>query len=296
MSFVGPINPIISTDASYIGLFYAYEASGGFAMEQGIASTTIYPYETINRYDVTNSLQIKYDVRTFNEKIGLIKDASNENITNTTYNSTTNNFAYDNITISAGEFSLAVDENEIISVGIYSTLYSNFQTLINNYFGFPEGFTSLFTTTSQMNLNGGIFDASAMVNLMNYKALDASGQYVNTMTGSITIGRVNALLRYASQNNPFNNRPNHTIEDGFIENDLIYVTTGTTITVVAKIINSDTSNNTIIPTTDGLANIIQSSPGPDFTNGPYSQVTTFTSQSITRIVTAPILIVLKNLS
>jgi hypothetical protein len=65
---------------------------------------------------------------------------------------------------------------------------------LNNYFGFPEGFNTLFTTTSQIDINGGIFDASAMVNIMHYSALNASGEYVNTMTGSITIEHINALL------------------------------------------------------------------------------------------------------
>ena len=64
----GSINQIIN-DSSYTGLFYAYGASGGFVMEKGVASTTLTPYERINKYDMTNSLQLKYDVRTFNTKL-----------------------------------------------------------------------------------------------------------------------------------------------------------------------------------------------------------------------------------
>lgn len=290
------MNTIVQPGSSYIGLFYAYEGSGGFVMQQGVASTTITPYNVVNRYDVTNSLQIKYDVRAFNQKIGLTKDASNILIVGTTYDENTDGFTEDNITLTASEFSLAITPANIISVGKYSTLYSDFQILLNNYFGYPEGFTSLFTTTSTANINGGVFDASAMVNLMNYTALNASGEYVSTMTGSITIQHTNGLLRYACQNNPFNNRTTETIQNGFIEDDLIYVPTGTTVTLEAKIINSDTSNNYIIPTTAGLSHILQTSPGPDYTNGYYSQTTTFTSSSITRVVTVPMLLVLKNLS
>jgi len=295
MVFGGNINTIVPTDASYVGLFYAYEGSGGFVMEQGVGSTTIFPYN-INRYDVTNSLQIMYDVRTFNQKLGLLKDASNIVITDTSYNQDDAKFPTDTITLTALEFSSTVVPSNIISVGAYSTLYGNFQTLVNNYFGFPEGFTSLFTTSGQININNGIFDASAMVHLMNYSALDASGAYVNTMTGTITINYMNSLLRYACQHNPFNNRTTQTIEDGFIENDLIYVPTGTTVTLVANIVNADTSNNYILPSTNGLNHIIQSSPGQDYSNGNYSQTTTFTSSSITRVVTVPMLLVLKNLS
>jgi hypothetical protein len=290
------MNPIILSDESYTGLFYAYEGSGGFVMEKGVASTTIYPYNPINRYDVTNSLQIKYDVREFNQKLGLIKDESNIEILSTTYNENNNGFMEDKITLTASEFTIKITPANIISVGKYSTLYNNFQTLLNNYFGYPEGFTSLFTTTSTANINNGIFDASAMVNLMNYSSLNSSGEYVKDLSGTITIQHINGLLRYASQNNPFNNRTTQTIQDGFIENDLIYIPTGTTVTLVANIINVDTPNNYVVPTSDGLTHILQRTPGPDYTNGNYSQTTTFTPNSITRVVKVPMLLVLKNLS
>jgi hypothetical protein len=70
-------NPIVATDSSYVGLFYAYGASGGFIMEQGFNDVVLIPYEKINKYDVTEALQVKYDVRVFNEKIGLFKDSDN---------------------------------------------------------------------------------------------------------------------------------------------------------------------------------------------------------------------------
>ena len=291
-------SPNIIPDGSYSGLFYAYEGSGGFILEQGIASTTIFPYNNINRYDVTNSFQVTFDVRTFNRKIGLLKDASNNQILNTTYDPTLMKFSSDSITITASEFSSAVNVSNILSVGFYKTMYFNFQTLVNNYFGVPSNFNALFTTSSTVTINNGVFDASAMVNMMNYSALNASGEYVKTMTGEITIENINALFRFACQSNPFGNRSPAppTIEDGFKENDLVYVPNGTTITLVAKIINSDSSSNNIIPTTQGLTNIINSSPGPDFMNNEYSQTTTFTSSAITRVIKVPILMVLKNLS
>jgi hypothetical protein len=291
------MNTIINTDASYVGLFYAYEGSGGFVMEQGVASTTIFPINVINQYDVTNSLQIKYDVREFNQKLGIVKDESNTEILSTSYIEINNGFPQDSVTLTASEFSIKVTPENIISVGAYSELYNNFQILLNNYFGYPEGFTSLFTTTDTVNINGGVFDASAIVNLMNYSALNASGEYVNTMTGSITIEYINGFLQNACKNNPFNNRPEETtVRDGFIENDLVYVPTGTTVTLVANIINPDTPNNYIIPTSAGLTHILQTSPGPDYSSGYYSQTTTFTTNSITRVVTVPMLLVLKNLS
>ena len=293
------INPIIINDASYIGLFYAYEASGGFIMEKGFANTIILPKEKINKYDVTNSLQIKYDVREFNKNIGLYKDASNETITLTSFFN--NRFPLDSITLTAGEFSSKIETSNILSVGFYKTLYSNFQSLVNNYFGFPEGFNGLFNVVSQTNINDGVFDASAVINLMRFSSQNASGEYVTTISGGITINNINSLFRFAALNNPFNNRQDKTIEDGFLENDLIYVPTGSTIKLVAKILNSDVSPNNIIPTTNGLNAILNATPGPDFPvpydpNAYYSQQTTFTATSITRIVRVPVLISLKNLS
>ena len=291
------INDIVPANSPYVGLFYAYEASGGFIMEKGVGTTIIIPSNSLNRYDMTNALQIKYDVRKFNQKLGLFKDASNINILSTSYSS--DKFPDDEITLSAAEFSLAVGASDIISVGRYSTLYSDFGSLLNAYFGYPPGFTSLFTLKTPKtanDINGGIFDASAMDSLMNYSVLNASGEYVNTMTGSITINSINSLLRYACKYNTFNNRTTQTIENGFIENDLIYIPTGTTVTLVATIVNTDTSNNNLMPTTAELNTVIQISPGKDFSNNYYSQQTTYTYSSITRVVKVPLLIVLKNLS
>ena len=292
---VGTINPIVN-DSSYTGLFYAYKANGGFIMEKGVATTTIIPYEQIMRYDMTNALQVKYDVKAFNSKIGLIKDSSNIAILNTEFNPIKGSFPKDELTLSSTEFALSVNASDVISVGKYKTIYSDFQTLLNNYFGFPEGFNTLFDIKSQVNINGGVFDNNAMVNLMNYSALNASGEYVKTMTGSITIKYVNALLRFACQNNPFNNRDGKAVSDGFMQNDLIYVPTGTTVTLVANILNSDVSINYITPTTAGFQYILNQSPSPDFSNGDYSQVTTFTPSAITRVIKVPLLIKLVNSS
>jgi len=288
------VNPIVPDGSPYVGEFYAYEASGGYVMEQGIPTIKLTPYETINKYDVTQAFQVKYDVRVFNEKLGLYKDASNVGIIDTSYNNSTLSFPKDSISLSASEFRLGIKASNILSLGYYHALYSDFETLLNAYFGFPQGFTSLFSVQSQVELNGGVFDASAMINLMNYSALNASGEYVNTMTGNISIEHVNAMLRYACQENPFNNRTTQTPADGFIANDLIFVPTGTKITLVANFINVDKSANYIHILPGALAQL-QAQSG-DFTEGNYSQITTFNDTSIVRVVKVPMLIKLSNLS
>jgi hypothetical protein len=289
-------NPIIPIDSSYIGLFYAYEASGGYVMEEGLTNIVMIPYEEINRIDVTESLQVKFDVRTFNRKIGLIKDASNIGIINSAYNPATNNFPVDSISLPANEFVSGMNTSQVISVGKYNTLYSDFQMFLDSYFGYPAGFSSLFTIKSQIDIHGGVFDASALMNLMTYQALNASGEYVDTVSGEITIQHVNALLRFANQYDPFNNRDgggSSNISQGFIDKDLIFIPTGTQVTLYVNIQNVDIYPNSITITPAGTINI-QAISG-DFTNGNFSQVTTVTSDYIKRVVKVPLLIRLTNL-
>jgi hypothetical protein len=296
MPLDGSANPILPDGVPYDSTtpVYAYEASGGYVMEQGVPTIKLTPYETIRKYDVSQAFQVKYDVRAFNEKIGLYKDASNVGIIDSSYNYSTSSFPMDSVSLSASEFRLGVSESNILSLGYYHNLYRDFETLLNSYFGFPQGFNSLFSLQSQININGGIFDASAMINLINYRALNASGEYINTMTGNITVGHMNALLRYACIQNPFNNRTTQTPADGFIANDLIYVPTGTKITLVANFLNTDTSMN-YIHILPGALTQIQAQSG-DFTDGDYSQETTFNEASIVRVVKVPMLLKLLNLS
>ena len=289
-------NPILPNDASYIGLFYAYEGSGGYVMEQGFEDIIVIPYEQINKYDLTQSLQVRYDVRTFNEKIGLFKDASNILIIDSSYDPVHNTFPVSEISLTASEFLLGMNPQQVIYVGKYHTLYSDFQTFLNEYFGYPQGFDSLFTIESQININGGVFDADALMNLMKYKALTASGEYVKTMTGTVTIQYVNALLRFANQYNPFNNRIAGTkdISGGFIEGDLIFIPTGTTVTLTTAVKNLDVMPNYIGLNASGDTHLDMIT--YDYSNGNFSQVTTVTNDLIKRVVKVPLLIKLSNLS
>ena len=91
-----------------------------------------------------------------------------------------------------------------------------------------------------------IFNATALFQLLTgIQTIDSTGKYVNELTGSITINNINDLLVKAVQTNIFANRDpsgksnhvcnslnNHhwSLEDGFVQNDLIYVAEGTEIT------------------------------------------------------------------
>ena len=60
------VTPNNNGNVYYTGLVYAYGASGEFVMEQGLQNIIISPVENINKYDVTEALQISFDVRVFN--------------------------------------------------------------------------------------------------------------------------------------------------------------------------------------------------------------------------------------
>jgi len=78
-------NDLLTRDISFNGLYYAIPASGGYLMEEGAKTLTLLPYNQVNQYDVTNSIQVVFDVRTFNNKLGVYKDASNLNVLSTYY-------------------------------------------------------------------------------------------------------------------------------------------------------------------------------------------------------------------
>ena len=87
----------VAMDVSMVGLYYAYEASGGFVIDQRLDDVVLIPYEQINQYDITQAVQVIMDVRTFNEKIRLFKDSNNTGIIDTSHNPITNSFPINDI-------------------------------------------------------------------------------------------------------------------------------------------------------------------------------------------------------
>ena len=94
-----------STEYTYIK--YVIRGGGSLTMEQHFGEI---PYVGTNGtdltqlFDSTHALHIDFDVRIFNEKIGLIKDASNSTILDTSFNSELNTFPTNSFTITFEEF------------------------------------------------------------------------------------------------------------------------------------------------------------------------------------------------
>jgi hypothetical protein len=213
---------------AYTGNVYAFYATGGFTMDQCFNTIKLYEQAQLSQYDVTSAVQLRFDVRTFNQKLGLLKDDNNFYITDSSLNTYTDRFPIDEISISADEFVDGMTSAQVISVGTYSTLYSDYIQFVNTYFGYAGGFSSLFASASEFDINKGVFDYNSFINLLNpYNSADGtypnygidgtdlgydiSGENVKLLTGNITISNINSLLRYAIDANVFNNRTPATV-------------------------------------------------------------------------------------
>jgi len=226
--------------AATTGPVYCIQAAGGFSTTQQFDTIKRLSETIIGRYDVTGSVEVLMDVRLFNNKISIQKDASNLNLTvatSTFYSDVSNMLNTDSFTISASEFvydlSAAGGTAAVVSVGLLSTIYSDFSNYVATYFAMPAmpttsggqnqneyGFATLFTGEVGFNPNNGVFDASAFYNLVcggnggnpgtNQGVTpwgnDTSGAGISTLSGAITVSNITQLLRNAVDANPFNNR------------------------------------------------------------------------------------------
>lgn len=297
----------------YVGIQNALTATGGFTVEEGFPRINIKSTYEGKPYDVTTSLQLAFDVRKFNSLLGLIKDANNRYILNTTLDMTTVEFPNDSITLSAPDFVNGLTAPQVTSLGTYSSLYNDFSQAVNEYFSYGL-FAPLMDTINYDASHNGIFDANAFINIITPHAIDSSGAYVNAVTGSITLDNVNGLLRQLVMQNVYNNRaalidndPHFTpgneecygVHDGFIDGDLIYVESGISITLELQLTNAPPNFATYIYYHPDMQNINCNYCG-DYSNFSSSSSTTVQGNSmvsaISRTITAPLFISLRNLT
>lgn len=253
---------------------YAFMATGGFSLERGFDTIRARPMDAIGRFDVTDAVQVGLPLALFNSKLGVFDTVSDT-------------FAYDELSVSASEFVNGLTINNVLSVGKYSTLYSDFVSYVRTYFGYSGGFSSLFNAASEFEINNGVFDAAALMNLMTGSQQTEAGAYTRDLSGSIVIGNINKLLRYAVDANVFGNRSpsvkNFGVADGFQAGDMVWIPEGTTIKL-----NLDIDVESFAPVNnEGPANVAQET---NYTSGNFSSNTSATTTNICRVLTAPLLI------
>jgi hypothetical protein len=246
---------------AYSGFYYAFYGSGGFSVDQSFNPITLVPYHynpaNFQLYDVTYALQVRYDVRTLNAKLGLIKDASNINILDTSYVDLSHAFPNDTITISANDFVSNMSAEQVISLGKYTTMYNDYLESVNQYFfGFSTGDTDVLSEQSITDISGGIFNASSFMSLI--QPLTISGSTYYPLNGFITISNINQLLAYAVDKDVFDNR--HKLIDDPVDlsaipqNKLNMTTTDPTMVTTQKEYDPSTNISTIT-ITDTSSNI-----------------------------------------
>ena len=274
------------------GYYYSFTASGGYVGESGAPSLRYNINALFDKFDMTDSIQVLFDVKTFNRKIGLVKDISNANVVDSSFDSVSGNFPVDSLTVNASEFVTGMHENQVISVGRYRSLYSDFSAYVRQYFSYG-GFASLFSGVTSYEINSGIFDPSALVQAINGSPENSVGAYVRDLSGSIIVNNINNLLRTATSLNIFGNRENASIDDGFLSGDLIFIPNGTQFTMNVDIELGMNLNLTA----QGILNVDVSNQDLDYIspNQLFSRTSIPTLNLISRVVTAPLLIRLANL-
>ena len=300
-------NPIIDFVSDLSGYFFAFDASGGFAVQEGFQNIVVNPISRLVQIDTTNIIQITMDYKYINSLIGIsyeLVDGSYNIISATdTYIDALGIFVgdpSDNVVMNASQFVNNIDATSVLSVGSLSTLYTDYYSYIQQVFQ-PSVGSTVFTT-SHIDVSNTILDENAFINLIksqspSYNSKDSAiPPYITDLSGTITISNISQIIRYSCEYNIFNNRPNnsHTVYDAFQPRDLIYVPDGIKVTLnVGLTNNSKTGINSLIDS--NITGPITINNGK--TTGAEAVVTDAITQlsTITRTVQVPLLIILKDL-
>ena len=288
---------------------FTFEASGGFIMQRGFEDLKLRDYTVVERYDVTDSVQVLFDVALFNAKLGINKNTANTQIMSSMFNPVTDQFEINgepvnNLSFTASEFIEGVTKSQqIISVGKYNNVYNDFKNYVVTYFGYDGGFSSLFTAASEFTIDeDNTFDGSSMLQL--FTGVTSTGSaYVNQMTGSFSLVDIVKSLRYSVNTNCFGNRnptatsggtaadpanhSNYGVADGFIAGDLIWINSGTTFQL-----NLNIDTESFAPLNNSGPEYVSQITNTSTLN--FSQTTTASTTNINRTVRAPLLIKLVN--
>jgi hypothetical protein len=278
-------------------------------MQRGFDDLKLRDYTVIETYDVTDSVQVLFDVALFNAKLGITKNANNTQIISSTFNPVTDQFENNGVSVNtvsftASEFVDGVTKSkQIISVGKYSNVYNDFKNYVSTYFGYDGGFSSLFTAASEFTIDdNNTFDSSSMLQLFT-GVTSTTSAYINEMSGSFSVADIVKSLRYSVNTNCFGNRnpttsgvavdpansSNYGVGDGFVAGDLIWINSGTTLNL-----NLNIDAESFAPLNNSGPEYVSQMTNTTSLN--FSQTTTASTTNINRTVRAPMLIKLVNAS
>lgn len=202
----------------------AFDASGGFVVNQSFPLFS--SVDSIISHNLSDAVQIKYNVRDLNYKIGVVTDVCGNHLASR-YNTVDGDLLVDSLDIDLIDFMNNLTAGNIIQVGKLSALYSDFVYSLETYFG-----GTITVGGTVFNVNNGVFDKDALIKLSNGHNFDIQGSIVSDLSGSATVSNVNDKLQKAISNNPFGNRTQNTrIRDGFQNGDIILIPDGFTISL-----------------------------------------------------------------
>lgn len=258
----------------------AFDGSGGFVVNQSFPLFT--SVESIISHNLSDAVQIKYNVSDLNYKIGVVTDACGNHLASR-YNPVDGDLEIDSLEIDIVDFLNNLTPGNIIQVGKLSALYSDFVYSLETYFG-----GTITVGGTLFNVNNGIFDKDALIKLSNGHNFDIQGSIVSDLSGSAMVSNVNDKLQKAISTNPFGNRDENTrIRDGFQIGDIILIPDGFTISLSIDI-NPGPGN------TSGVDALFAVDNSLNFTNTvtKVKKTTIYTTDNITQTYVVPIAFIL----
>ena len=259
---------------------FSFRGSGQY----GIAETPSSDEELLDKFDMTDAVQVMVDVTKFNRKLGLIKDGAT--VINSLFHPTKDQFPVDTVRISMDEFANDICVSHVISIGRFETLYSDFARYVRTYFQ-HSGTSSLFENASEYRINNDVFDKQELIDVLSGRHNNPdTGVYMTSISGSVQLSNVNNLLRMACYTNAFNNRDNLLNSDGFMSGDLIFIPNG-----IQFQLNVDVGFSQKLHNSKDILRQLQKALN---TTGGENTIAKLTPSSITKTTVAPLVLRLSN--
>jgi len=281
----------------YVGIQEVLRGTGGFSVTETLPQIELIPLNNIKTYDLTNAIQMIVDVRKFNSLLGLIKDAENNEVIETPLSEAVTKYPNDTITFtSQNVIDGLIYPSQITSVGDLSMIYSDFGEKVNMYFSYGM-LPPLINTINYDENNMGVFDKTDLFEIITTQVMNVNGETMNAIIGNIELRNVSNLILALVAHNVYNNR--HDVEplekcygiiDGFVDGDLIYVSSGMDIRVDVNIVDAPINYPLYNPTMDINKNICNNCDGAK----PISVNTVINEVRVAR--TVPLLLRLSNLT
>lgn len=209
-------------NSRYISVYYAIPAIGGFNIEQHFGGPIpVLTDMPANDLDLTLALQLRINVKTFNDKLGIVKDASNNTVISSPFDISGGSFPTP-ISFDFNEFIPDITDDNIISLGNFSTMNSDFRRNIVNYYQLSKG-VNVFDPSGESQNESNTLTNNEFIDLFSS---DPSSNAINDISGNMYIYYIPQLMSGLYENDPFNNRSNKTIEHGFIAGDIIFLVNG----------------------------------------------------------------------